>query len=231
MENIYNTLLLIPSPQGRGYLRYLSYLLPDISLRRGQKGRGFTLIEVLISIAILSIVLAAIYSTFFLAHKAIDGMDESMVKLQESRRALDILKCELDSAYVTSDEHTFFRMSDRDIFGKGASQLEFTTFSTLRPGLSRISYYVEEKDGKLNLLKKIESPYSTTGEDKGFAIIEDLSGFTVEAKYDDDTWVRTWDTEINRGKPPEIRISLSMAIKGKQVTLSDISMPKIGGSI
>jgi general secretion pathway protein J len=195
-----------------------------------QKRGGFTLIEILIAVALLSIVLAAIYSTFFLAHKAIDGMDESMVKLQESRRALDILKCELDSSYVNTDKHTFFRMSDRDIFGKGASQLEFTTFSTLRPGLSRISYYFEEKDGKMNLLKKIESPYTPDGETKGFAIIEDLSGFTVEAKYDD-TWVRTWDTEINRSKPEQIRISISVAIKGKKVTLSDISMPKIGGSI
>ena len=104
-----------------------------------QAARGFTLIEILIAVAILSIVLAAIYSTFFLAHRAIDGMDESMVKLQESRRALDILKCELDSSYVTRDKNTFFRMSDRDIFGKEASHLDFTTFSTLRPGLSRIS--------------------------------------------------------------------------------------------
>jgi general secretion pathway protein J len=196
-----------------------------------REGKGFTLIEILNAVAILSIVLAALYSTFFLAHKAIDGMDEAMVKLQESRRALDILKCELDSAYVSTDKHTFFRMTDRDFFGKGASQLEFTAFSTLRPGLSRISYYVEEKDGKMNLLKKVDSPYNPSGETKGFAIIEDLSGFTIEAKYNDDTWVRTWDTDINRGKPLAIRISLSMAIKGRQVTLSDISAPKIGGSI
>jgi general secretion pathway protein J len=205
--------------------------LNPLLLKWGQKGEGFTLIEILIAVAILSIVLAALYSTFFLAHRAIDGMDEAMVKLQESRRALDILKCELDSAYVSTDKHTFFRISDRDFFGKGASQLEFTTFSTLRPGLSRISYYVEEKDGKMNLLKKVDSPYGTTEEDKGFVIIEDLSGFTVETEYNDDTWVRTWDTEINRGKPLEIRISLSVEIKGRQVTLSDISTPKIGGSI
>jgi len=200
------------------------------SNRRRFSDNGFTLIEILISVAILSIVLAALYSTFFLAHKAIDGMDESMVKLQEARRALDILKCELDSSYVSrTDKNTFFKMSDRDIFGKGASQLEFTTFSTLSPGFSRISYYVEEDGGKLNLFKKVESPYAA-GETKGFAIIEDLSGFTVEAQYND-TWVRTWDTEINRNRPPEIRISFSMTINGRLVTLSDVSTPKIGGSI
>jgi general secretion pathway protein J len=202
-------------------------LFPD---RRRPSDNGFTLIEILIAVAILSIVLAAIYSTFFLAHKAIDGMDDSMVKLQEARRALDILKCELDSSYVSStDKNTFFKMSDRDIFGKGASQLEFTSYSTLRPALSKISYYVEEENGKLSLFKKVESPY-VTGEAKGFAIIEDLSGFTAEAQYND-TWVRTWDTEINRSRPPEIRISFSIIINGRQVTLSDVSTPKIGGSI
>src|SRR4030066_123364 len=91
----------------------------------GQRGgAGFTLIEVLIAVAILSIVLAAIYSTFFLSHRAIEGMDESMLKLQESRKAIDILRCELDSSYYEGKEvKTFFKIQDRDVYGKQASQL------------------------------------------------------------------------------------------------------------
>ncbi len=191
---------------------------------------GFTLIEVLIAMAILSIVLAAIYSTFFLSHKAIEGMDESMLKLQESRKAIDILRCELDSSYYDgTDKNTFLKIQDRDFYGKQASQLSFTAFSTLRPGLSKVSYYIEDKDGKLNLLKKIESPYSKE-ETEGVDIIEDLEGFNVEAKYND-TWVKTWDTDINKEKPEEIRIGLTMMIKGKKVILSDVSKPRIGRPI
>ena len=182
--------------------------------------------EVLIAVAILSIVLAAIYSTFFLSHRAIEGMDESMLKLQESRKAIDILRCELDSSYYDGKEvNTFIKIQDRDVYGKQASQISFTAFSTLRPGLSRVSYYIEEKDGKLNLLKKIGSPYSKE-ETEGVDIIEDLEGFNVEAKYND-TWVKTWDTDVNKAKPEEIRIGLIMMIKGKKVTLSDIAKPRI----
>ena len=195
----------------------------------GTRDAGFTLLEVLIATAILSVVLAAIYGTFSLSYKAIEGMDESMLRLQESRKALDILRCELDSSYYERrDANTFFKIQDRDSYGKQASQLSFTGFSTLRPGLSRISYYVEEKDGKLTLLKRLESPYDKK-ETEGVDLIDDLEAFTVEAKYND-VWVKTWDTDITRDRPEEIRIGFTMMIKGKKVTLSDVSKPKIGRS-
>lgn len=192
--------------------------------------RGFTLIEILIATAILSVVLTAIYSTFFLSHRAVEGMDEYMLKIQESRKALDILRRELDSTYFDSgDKYTSFKIEDRDIYGKQATQLTFTTFSTLRPGLSRISYYLEEQDKKLILFKKIGSPYSDKETD-GVDIIEDIEAFTVEAIYNDN-WVKTWDTEIIQGLPEKIRISITIKIKGRDVILSDISSPKVGRQI
>jgi hypothetical protein len=78
-------------------------------------------------------------------------------------------------------------------------------------------------------LKKIGSPYSKEETD-GVDIIEDLEGFSVEAKYND-AWVKTWDTDVNREKPEEIRIGLTMMIKGKKVTLSDVAKPRIGRTI
>jgi len=205
------------------------FILDNSSFIIWRKG-GFTLIEVLVAFAILSVVLAAIYSTFFLSHRAIEGMDESLLKLQESRKAIDILRRELDSAFYGPDEgNTFLKILDRDIYGKQAAELTFTTFSTLRPGLSRISYYIEEKDGKLNLFKKIESPYSTE-EIEGVDIIEDLEAFTVEVMYNG-KWVKTWDTEITKNMPGEIRICLSMMIKGRKVDLFDVSRPMVGKMI
>jgi len=191
---------------------------------------GFTLIEILVAVAILSILLAAIYSTFFLSYKAIEGMDESMVKLQEARRALDILKREIDSTfYAVGDQNTFFRIVDRDVYGKQATRLEFTAFSPQRPGVSRITYFIEDKEGKLVLFKKVESPYRKE-ETEEADIIEDMDSFGIEAKFND-TWVKTWDTGINKDMPEEVRINLAITIKGRTVTLSDISSPKIGRTI
>jgi general secretion pathway protein J len=199
----------------------------NLLLSRDLKQKGFTLIEILISIAILSIVLTAIYSTFFIAQRAVDGVDESLVKLQEARRALDILKCELDASFFKqADANTLLTIKDRDSYGKSASELTFTAFSILRPGLSRISYYIEEHDGSLNLCKKVEPPHQTPEETEGTKIIENLSAFSIEAKYHDQ-WIKTWDTDINKGIPEEIRISLAFRIKDRTVSLSDIAKPKI----
>lgn len=192
---------------------------------------GFTLIEVLVSVAILSVVLAAIYSTFFLAQRAVEGMDESLVKLQEARRALDILRCELESSFFKeADANTLLQIKDRDSYGKSASELTFTTFSVLRPGLSKVSYYIEARDGSLNLFKKIESPQQTQEKTEGIEIIENLDAFIIEAKYHDQ-WVKTWDTDINKNTPGEIRISLVFRLKDRTVTLSDLANPRINKPI
>jgi prepilin-type N-terminal cleavage/methylation domain-containing protein len=192
---------------------------------------GFTLIEVFVSVAILSVVLAAIYSTFFLAHRAVDGMDESLVKLQEARRALDILRCELESSFFKeADANTLLQIKDRDSYGKSASELTFTTFSVLRPGLSRVSYYIEERGGRLNLFKKIELPQQTQEKREGFELIENLDAFSIEAKYQDE-WVKTWDTDINKNTPEEIRINLAFRLKDRTITLSDTAKPRINKPI
>jgi general secretion pathway protein J len=192
--------------------------------------KGFTLLEVLIAVSILSIVLGAVYSTFFLSNRAMEGMDESMTKLQESRRAIDILRRELDALYYKETrEGTFLKIVDRDNYGKQATQLDFTAFTTLRPGLSKISYYVEEKDRKQVLFKKIGAAFGKE-ENEGTDIIDDIEEFTVEAKYND-AWVRTWDTSVSKIRPEEIKISISVMIHGKKVTLSDISRPMYGKAI
>lgn len=192
---------------------------------------GFTLIEILISITVLSIVIAAIYSTFFLSHKAVMGMDETVLKIQEVRRAIDILKCELDSVYYeTNDENTFLKIKDRDFYGKQASSISFTTFSTLRPGLSKISYFVENKEGRLNLFKRIESPYVNEDNIEDVDIIEDIDSFSIEVMYNG-KWIKLWDTEISKNTPQEIKISISFRAKDRIISLFDIATPKIGSNI
>lgn len=192
---------------------------------------GFTVLEVLISVAVLSVVLTAIYSTVFLAMRAVDGMDESLVKLQEARRAVDVLRCEIESSFFQeSHEHTLLQIKDRDSYGKPASELTFTAFSVLRPGLSRISYYTEERGGRLNLLKKIEPQQQREAEAEGVEIIENLNAFSIEAKYRD-KWVRTWDTDINKNTPEEVRIGLEVKLKDRTITLSDIAKPRINRPI
>jgi general secretion pathway protein J len=199
-------------------------------IRHGTE-EGFTLLELLIATALLAIILGALYSTFFLSHKAIDGLDDSLVNLEGCRNALDVIGRESESLfYKRTNTHSFFKLEDRDIYGKQASRLSFTAFSPLTYGLSTISYYVEEKDGVLTLYKKVENPYKTDDTAKGVDLIDGVGAFTVEVK-DGDKWVKTWDTGVTGNAPAEIRITITALLQGRPVSLFETVSPMIGGTL
>lgn len=209
---------------------------------------GFTLLEVLLSLLLLTIVLGAIYSTFFLAQKAVTGIDDSLLKLQEGRALLDTLSRELDAAvYAPANKKSLLKLEDRDIYGKQTSRINFTALSPQRPGLSLITYQVEKHDNALVLYKKMGSPYKENTEtrpsdsrtpgtdlkqsaDHFFELIEGLESFTVEAK-EGTSWVKTWDTAETRKIPLEMRVTLVFRVKDRLVTLFEVIKPKIGNPI
>jgi prepilin-type N-terminal cleavage/methylation domain-containing protein len=187
--------------------------------------RGFTLIELLVSVVLLSIVLGAVYSTFFMAHRALDGMDESLLKLRECRMFMDTIVRETDSL-LARQKYPVFKVEDRDIFGKETSRFTFTAFSPLVPGLSLISYYVDQKDGKLVLFKTIRS-VSSAKESDPVELMDGIGAFTVEVR-DGEKWVRTWDVAATLRVPDEIRITLTVMIKDRPVSIYETVRPKIG---
>jgi hypothetical protein len=184
---------------------------------------------VLLAFTILSIILVALYTTFSLSQRAMSGIDESLLKLQESRMTIDVMRREIDSI-LPENKNSVFKLEDKDIYGKQASRLFFTAFSPLMPGLSLISYYVEEKDGKLILFKTMSSAYAPTAEGKGVEVVEDAEAFMVEV-LDGNKWVKTWDASEIKRPPEEIKITITVLLKGKRVSISETVKPKIRKTI
>lgn len=189
---------------------------------------GFTLLELLVSLALLSIILAAVYSTFFLSQKAIEGVDESLLKLQECRMTMDTMGRELDSIlYKPGSNDSLVKIEDRDFFGKDASRITFTSFSPLVPGLSVISYYVEEKGGALTVFKKIRNAADTNRDAEGVELIEKVEAFAVEV-LNDGKWIKTWDAAETGKIPERIRVTVKITLKDHPVTLYETATPRIG---
>lgn len=192
---------------------------------------GFTLLELLIAMVLFSIILSAIYGSFFLSHRAMTGLDESLLKLQECRTAIDVMTREGESIlYKPGNTSSLLKVEDKDFYGKQASRLTFTAFSPLSSGFMLISYYVEEKDGVLTLFKKMDNAYKPDSDAKGEELIEGLESFAVEVN-DGSKWVKTWDTSETKQAPLEIRVTITAKIKDRPVSFFDTVRPKIGGAI
>ncbi len=195
--------------------------------------KGFTLIEVLIAISIFSLIMVSLYSSFSLSYRAVTEVDDSLLKLQESRGILDIIKREIESAvFERNKDEVFFKLDDRDFYGRQASEISFSGFSPLVPGIVRISYVFDELDEKMSLRKQLTSLYASTENSAGVILSEDVELFVIEAKYKDQ-WVKTWDSNATGSLPDELKISIAMKIGDQKdiVTVSDIARPKIGKTL
>jgi general secretion pathway protein J len=202
-----------------------------------KRKEGFTLIEILISLTLLAIVLGAVYSSFFSVQRVFDRFESVSLKYHESRTALDIMRREIESALLKNpgppvtendtmiNNRTNFVMKDRDILGKSSSELELTAFSFKGGMIETVSYFVQEKEGKLNLVKK-EGPFGQSGEYE-MEMIEGIEGFTAETLFNNQ-WTRTWDAGTTGKLPGIVRLSIDFDDNGKRVRLVEYARPKLG---
>lgn len=191
---------------------------------------GFTLLEVLVSIALASIVLGAVYHTFFISNRAVLDTNETVLKLEEARKGLDLMRRELESLYFDAKSKTAnqLEIDDRDIYGRQASRITFSTLCSPRPGISRISYHVLEQNNKLLLLKDV-LPVYVEGDEKlsgrPSVFLENLEFFLIEVPHQEG-WTRTWDASVS-GRPSRIRITIGVPMGKRPVALSTVAQLRI----
>ncbi len=197
------------------------------------KKNGFTLIEVLISLTLLSVVLGAVYSSFFTVQRAIERFDNVSIKYHEARSALDIMRREIEGALLKDENNddnaknrTFFRIIDKDLFGKNTSIMNFTAFSFKGFSSNSISYFTRNNNGRLDLFKT-ESPAAIDAPGYTIDVMEGIEGFSVETLFNN-KWVKTWDTEDTDKLPDRVKVSIEFDDNGKIVKLTEYAKPMIG---
>jgi general secretion pathway protein J len=187
--------------------------------------RGFTLLEVLVALALLVMLSAALYGTYF---SLMRGREIAVVKMEARRElstTLDQLNRELSAAfYNTNNKSLHFVVEDRDFFGKPASTLDFTFIAPPVGGTLpasdqvRAIYTAGERDKKLTLARQAQDLYMKV-DSLPYPQMKELEGFLVEC-YDGNEWVRTWDTVLNNSLPKAVRVTLMVKEGEKTVNFS-----------
>lgn len=181
--------------------------------RRGRRrARGLTLVEVLIAIAILSLIGTLIYGAFDGMSRTRRGIGQMTDRYHQGRAALARISRELQSAFLSRhqplDQNYIVRKTA--FVGQDSSpadRVDFTAFAHLRLSANahesdqaEIGFFAArdpENSGKLDLVRR-ESKYIDLEPTKGGTInvlAEDIESFSIQY-FEPITgeWVDSWDS-------------------------------------
>ncbi len=194
--------------------------------------KGFTLLELLLVLVLLVLLSGTLYGTYFTVTKGRNNAAARTEDLRELRETLDVLRRELASTfYNRTNKRLHFVVEDRDLFGKPASTLDFTTLTTSLAGavsssdVAAIRYAPLDKEGTI-LLTREEMDIYLRNKPVVFPQMEALQGFLVEC-YNGSSWVKSWDTALNNGLPRAVRVTLTVREGEKNENFSAIVVPRM----
>jgi general secretion pathway protein J len=199
-------------------------------MARGAKQRGFTLVELLVAIAVLAMISALIYGAFAGMKRSKEGVQRLNDRYREGRLAMARITRELQSAYLSGHvpinpqaavQQTAF-IGRR---GTPADRVDFTAFANRRldrdsheSDQAEIGYFGSpdpDRDGVMDLARRVSSRIDLEADRGGRVEIlaTDIDLFDLE--YLDPLtgqWSETWDTTQAIGQqnrlPLQVRVLL-----------------------
>jgi general secretion pathway protein J len=199
---------------------------------------GFTLLEILIALAIFAVIITTIYTSYTGTFRVIDETESQTEIYRIARIAMERMLEDLESVYIPkniedsqSEDDTIesfqFLGEDRSIKGKNADILRFVSRAVVSlsdqerdTGISEIIYYVKEniEEGDLVLYRGDKPMFQQVSD------IEDESGLLVLCErlesvsftyYDENNEVlKDWDStsiDLKNKLPKMISIALEFA--------------------
>ena len=184
--------------------------------------KGFTLLELLISLTILGVIVVIIFGAFRIGIRAWEKGEKDVESRQRQRIVLDLIKHQLASICLREVKDA----SQQPLLLKGDNKsIEFVSHIPMAPGnkfgMVYVKYLVKPEDGgererltfwekNIVLLNK-ETDMSNLHEDDFFELFPGVQSIAFEylkGGTDEETsqWVQTWDQAIDEAFPRAIRV-------------------------
>jgi general secretion pathway protein J len=199
--------------------------------RRAAQG-GFTLIEVLISLAIMALMMTIAWSTTSSSVQAKKFFEDFEQRNHEVRIALARMVEDLSAAYISSNQQPNLTEPRTAFVGKSSGSVEELRFSSFAHRIlwaeaneseqTMISYFGDadpEERGQTNLYRRETRRLSNEGWEEVPAEIDVLVRDVEEVEFEyfdwqDNEWKDAWDTtgaDAQKGRLPErVRITITI---------------------
>lgn len=183
------------------------------------KNRGFTLIEMLLAIALSALLLVTVYSTYFSIARSIDATSGTQELLETGRILLEMLKRDIRG--ITGGRFPLIS-TVQEMDGKLVSDIVFVTSapSTTNPfKWSKVGYaLIQDQLGhRIFLKKETRNPSDDLDQlGKVFEISRLVSSFRL-AFFDGTEWAEQWDSRSTGKLPKQVRITVEISDDNKNV--------------
>jgi general secretion pathway protein J len=196
--------------------------------------RGMTMIEVMVAIAILSMVAVLIHGVIDSLSRGKKGEEMRAERAHEGREAMQRMVRDLSAAYLSAHVPAVQALvTGKTAFvGRSAipfARVDFTAFAHLRTDRdshesdqAEVGYFVvpdPEAADKMDLVRREQTPidYDPLKGGTVNVVAEDVDQF--ELRYLDPTtsqWLETWDSTQVTGQPSRIplEVKITLVIKG-----------------
>ncbi|MFW6180519.1 MAG: type II secretion system protein GspJ [Spirochaetota bacterium] len=192
----------------------------------GKRLPAFTLVELLVALAVLSVIAGLSVTVFASVRRAAERSGEGERLVRETRVFLDRLDAELSAAvYHPEIERTGFSSRRVTAGREDASTLSFATISPQSPyelvrrgEIIRVTYEAEHdpRTGMMTLTRKVQlNTFTLEGQASPveLTVRDDVSSFKIRFE-NNGRWFDDWDSEVRRGLPDAVELEVTVGGRG-----------------
>ena len=179
-----------------------------------KKNAGFTLLEILIALSIMSMVITIVFGAYASTFRIIEGAQDQSDAYQMARITLSRIQEDLECSVISKDSDVSFGFmgNNEQMDGREADTLSFLSSKHLvlddddhYAGNTRISFYVmkNEEEEKGLVLYRSDTPTTESPPDEktgGLILCEKLHAFSLAYFDADGEELETWDSQDGEQK-------------------------------
>ncbi len=193
--------------------------------------KGFTLIEILVAVAIIATIISMVYGSYFATSKSAQVCRKKIAMSQQGRILLgqmaQQIRCSYASSFKTSTtravkgslkneeiQENIINYFDGNSGEMGGEILNFvTTYSIAeekRPGLLKVTYKFDKRTGTLLFSQErfVDASDSLLGKKNWQPLAENIE--SIELAFSDGTqWLNTWNFKEKKELPYAVKIDIT----------------------
>lgn len=170
---------------------------------------GFTMIELLVAVAVSAILVTALYATFFSVFAAADASGAGLDRRIETGRLVDRFSRDIRSAMFKSG-HAASRFTGGGDGMHSAVSMATHTRPVVSAGLpssdlTGIRYFVADGEGGLSVFREARDLFRD--EAAAAELLTGVESFEV-LYYNGKDWAKAWDSDLEGALPVAVRMKL-----------------------